>query len=167
LASTHPTLATLVYRIWEDKVLLLRRRKPPFPGFWVAPGGKVDPGESPASCAVRELEEETGFVATRIHLRGLVRETSPQPEWQWLLFIYAVTQASGSLRGESPEGDLRWWDISSVPAALMPDADRIFFPRVIDLSTPPYEALFTYDADLRLCSAVEYGGDGAPRKVEW
>ena len=40
------------------------------------PGGAVDAGESPAEAAVRELEEETGFRAGRLHLLG---EVHPNP----------------------------------------------------------------------------------------
>ena len=32
------------------------------------PAGKVDPGEEPAACAVRELREETGYQARRVEL---------------------------------------------------------------------------------------------------
>lgn len=36
------------------------------------PGGAVDPGETPAAAAARELEEETGFAAADLHLLGVV-----------------------------------------------------------------------------------------------
>ena len=31
------------------------------PGVWVFPGGMIEPDETPAACAARELEEETGI----------------------------------------------------------------------------------------------------------
>lgn len=37
------------------------------------PGGMIDPGESPAGCARRELLEETGFTSTRWEQIGCVR----------------------------------------------------------------------------------------------
>jgi 8-oxo-dGTP pyrophosphatase MutT (NUDIX family) len=40
------------------------------------PGGVVDPGESPAHAALRELEEETGYAAASVTLIGQV---SPNP----------------------------------------------------------------------------------------
>ncbi|MDI6411134.1 MULTISPECIES: NUDIX hydrolase [Streptomyces] len=44
----------------EGAILLQRRRDT---GQWALPGGVQEIGESPAQCAVRECEEETGIVA--------------------------------------------------------------------------------------------------------
>ena len=35
---------------------------------WEIPAGKLDPNEDPATCAARELTEETGLVAGRLEL---------------------------------------------------------------------------------------------------
>ena len=43
------------------------------------PGGAVDAGEDPAGAALRELEEETGYVATELSLLGTVE---PNPAFQ-------------------------------------------------------------------------------------
>jgi len=41
-------------------------------GGWMveAPAGTLEPGEDPAACAARELEEETGWRASRVRLLG-------------------------------------------------------------------------------------------------
>jgi 8-oxo-dGTP pyrophosphatase MutT (NUDIX family) len=44
----------------EGAILLQRRRDT---GQWALPGGAQDIGESPAQCAIRECEEETGIIA--------------------------------------------------------------------------------------------------------
>jgi 8-oxo-dGTP diphosphatase len=41
-----------------DEVLLIRKKRGLGAGKINGPGGKIDPGESPAECAVRETEEE-------------------------------------------------------------------------------------------------------------
>lgn len=44
-----------------DRVLVTRRAQgEQLAGFWEFPGGKIEPGETPARCIVRELEEELG-----------------------------------------------------------------------------------------------------------
>ncbi len=47
----------------EGRVLLFRFATTDRPPFWCTPGGAVDPGESYAEAARRELREETGIEA--------------------------------------------------------------------------------------------------------
>lgn len=149
-APVGPTLVTLVYCLRDGEVLLLERAKPPFPGLWVAPGGKVEPGESPAEGALRELQEETGLRAGSATLRGIIYETSPRADWQWLIFAYVVRQFTGELAGDGREGRLRWWPLRDPSRIPMPEADRHFFQPVVLGTDQPYEHTFHYDAELRL-----------------
>lgn len=47
----------------SDRVLLFQGSDPARPGhrYWFTPGGGLDPGETPAAGAARELAEETGL----------------------------------------------------------------------------------------------------------
>ncbi|MBL6276860.1 NUDIX hydrolase [Micromonospora fiedleri] len=46
----------------QGRLLLMRRHRFVFDRWvWELPGGYVDEGEEPAACAVREVEEETGW----------------------------------------------------------------------------------------------------------
>ena len=44
-----------------ERVLLIRRGKPPSAGFWHFPGGKLEAGESLLEGVAREVKEETGL----------------------------------------------------------------------------------------------------------
>lgn len=149
---THFILATLIYAQRDDRVLMLHRRKEPNFGLWIAPGGKIDPGESPRACAIRELYEETGLRATTPDLRAIITELSPDPDWQWLMFVYRTQVEDGKVQGDGREGRLQWFPIDQVLSLPIPQADAIFFPYVIDPDGPPLEMTFHYDADLTLQS---------------
>ena len=65
LYPARPILAASVAVLREGRVLLARRAKAPGAGRFSLPGGLVEPGETLAEAALRELAEETG-VAARI-----------------------------------------------------------------------------------------------------
>ncbi len=152
----NPILGTLVYCLRNNQVLLMCRNKEPNLGLWVAPGGKIEVGESPYECAIRELVEETGLRAREVHFRGLVAETSPRADWQWLLFIYVVTRFDGDVLADEREGILQWWSLDAAQHLPMPEADQVFFPKVIDLRKPFYQAKFVYDQAIRLVEVIEH-----------
>ncbi len=146
----QPTLATLVYaRRPDGSVLLRHRRRPPFCGQWVAPGGKIEPNESPVDCAQREFQVETGLNALDLKLRAVIREVSPRADFDWLLFLYRCC-AAGSHHGESLEGEVRWWGRNDLEHAVVPAGDRWWLPHVLGENGRLLEATIHYDAALAI-----------------
>jgi len=143
-------LATLIYAVREDQVLMLYRHKEPNLGLWIAPGGKIDADESPRECAIRELFEETGLTAVNPILRAVITELSPRPDWQWLMFIYRTEVQAGQAHGGNHEGTLQWFPTAEVLDLPIPQADAIFYPWAIDPQRPAQEWQFWYDDDLQL-----------------
>jgi len=70
----------------DGRVLMLRRLKEPFAGYWTAPGGKLLPHEDPREAVLREVREETELVLEEPELRLIASETGPE-YYNWLLFF--------------------------------------------------------------------------------
>src|ERR1700679_3330242 len=68
----HPGAAAVVAVDDSGRVCLVRQYRHGVEDFlWEIPAGKLDPGEAPEACAVRELAEETGVQARRWTPLGL------------------------------------------------------------------------------------------------
>ncbi len=72
----HPGAAAVVPFLSDREVLLIRQFRHAAGGTILeVPAGKLDPGESPETCAVRELEEEAGQRAGRLVSLGWIFTT--------------------------------------------------------------------------------------------
>ena len=123
--------STLCYVERDGRYLMLRRRKEPFVGFWTAPGGKLEPGETPEEAICREIGEETGLVLASLELRLITSERGPHPAYNWLLFIFHGTALPGPVRA-GDEGELRWFARDELEKAAVPDVDRRLFGLLFD-----------------------------------
>lgn len=82
----HP-LAVCVLFINYDHVLSVSRRNDITK--WGLPGGKVDPGESAISAAVREVQEEIGFSVEPSRLMYLYRAECPgEVHYDVITYLY-------------------------------------------------------------------------------
>jgi len=63
----HPGAAAVVPVKDDGTVVMVRQSRPAFGAFiYEIPAGKLHPGEDPRDCAVREVEEETGYKVGRL-----------------------------------------------------------------------------------------------------
>ena len=58
--------ATLLFIVKGGRILLIRKKRGLGAGKVNGPGGKIDPGETPEECAVRETMEELGVRGTGV-----------------------------------------------------------------------------------------------------
>jgi 8-oxo-dGTP diphosphatase len=96
----HPVAAVGVVCIKDDKVLLVRRAKPPLEDRWSLPGGRIEWGEAAKDAALRELKEETGCEAEIIGLIDVVdavlTRSGADAAWgHYVLIDYAARWTAG------------------------------------------------------------------------
>ncbi len=72
----HPGASAVVPLFPDGRVRLIRQFRYAAEAFILeVPAGKLDPGETPARCAAREVEEEAGVRAGRLHSLGFIFTT--------------------------------------------------------------------------------------------
>lgn len=63
----HPEASAMIPFITESEILMVRQFRYALGRETIEiPAGKVDPGEKPDECVIRELKEETGYEARRV-----------------------------------------------------------------------------------------------------
>ncbi|MFF0474324.1 NUDIX hydrolase [Streptomyces sp. NPDC004284] len=91
---------------------------------WTLPGGGMEHGEDPVRTVVREVEEETGYLAEPTALLGIDsirrpwRRLGVPGDWQGLRIIYEAQVTGGALRHETGGStDLAaWHPLDTVPS---------------------------------------------------
>ncbi|ARK32040.1 8-oxo-dGTP diphosphatase [Halalkalibacter krulwichiae] len=133
-----------------DKALVLQK---PSRGWWVAPGGKMEPGETIKESAEREFREETGLIISA-DLRAvstIVIMEGDQVADEWMMFTFHATSFQGKQLAQSPEGKLEWKQITEVPNLPMAPGDKHMFRHVFHGKGIMY-GTFYYTKDFELIS---------------
>src|SRR5579864_2888069 len=124
--TPKPGLTVAVALIVRNSKLLVcqRHRDDSHALQWEFPGGKVEPGESPAQALVRELREELGVDAMigKELYRTRHRYGDSQSEFR-LIFFQADVDDSASFQNLVFE-KFEWTDISSLPRYDFLEADK-------------------------------------------
>jgi acetyl-CoA carboxylase carboxyl transferase subunit beta len=117
-AEKQPVVcAGAVVRDGTGRLLLARRGHAPGAGRWSLPGGRVEPGETPAAAAAREVFEETGLTVAVGELLATV------PIGDYLVHDFAASVTGGELRAGDDASDVRWCTLDD--AALLPLTDNL------------------------------------------
>lgn len=135
----------------EGQVLLLKK---PRRGWYVAPGGKVDPGESIYEAAVREFQEETGANPVAPHLKGtytmVITDTEEKRVLdEWMLFTFIAHDLEGEPFGETVEGVLEWHPVEHLHTLPMAEGDRANLLFAVSEEGMQY-GTFTYTEQFKL-----------------
>ncbi|MBL8543394.1 MAG: NUDIX hydrolase [Hyphomonadaceae bacterium] len=81
------------------RLLLIKRKKPPFEGQYALPGGFVDLGETVEAAALRELKEETGVEGKIETLIGVYSDPTRDPRGHTVSAAFLVRTDAASAQG--------------------------------------------------------------------
>jgi len=89
--TTVTRKAVLCYLFKSNATLLQLKSKGKFgAGYWNAPGGKIEEGESPETAAAREVYEETGLAVNSLRLHGeLLFVFEEDEEYNQQVFVFS------------------------------------------------------------------------------
>jgi len=94
-------------------------------GKWNGLGGKLESGESPEECVIREVYEESGLIIKNPNLRGIMTFPKFDDIDDWLVFLYTATDFNGDLI-ESNEGALKWINNNEILNLNLWEGDKIY-----------------------------------------
>jgi len=100
---------------WQ--ILLIQRKKPPFPGCWALPGGFVDPDEDLPEAAERELQEETGATGVHLEQRRTYGHPKRDPRGRTITVAYAgiLDAIPSGICGADDAAEARWFPLDELP----------------------------------------------------
>jgi 8-oxo-dGTP diphosphatase len=108
------------------RVLLIKRKRPPFQGRWAIPGGFIEIDEDLESAARREFQEETGLSAGRVKQLHAFGDPKRDPRGRTISVVFVTRLAIGAARPRAADdaSEVAWHSLRDLPKLAF-DHDRI------------------------------------------
>ncbi len=143
---------TLCFVVREDEMLLIRKKRGLGAGKIVGPGGRLEPGETPLECAVREVQEELCVTPRGVVARG---EHRFQFVDGYSIHVFAFTAEGFEGRPtETDEAIPLWTPLARIPYHEMWEDNRIWLPLM--LQGIPFSGRYVFEDDVMLDHALEH-----------
>ena len=132
------TLVVAAALIDPDGRVLIAERPPgkAMAGLWEFPGGKIEPGETPETALIRELDEELGITVKPACLAPFTFASHGYPQFHLLMPLYLCRRWDGTPEPREHSA-IKWVRprelIANPDAFPMPPADLPLLPMLRDL----------------------------------
>jgi len=108
----------------DGRVLICQRPEgKQLAGLWEFPGGKVEPGETPEACLIRELEEELGIQVAKACLAPFVFASHEYESFHLLMPLYLCRKWEGQVVNREHKA-MAWVKPNKLTDYPMPPADE-------------------------------------------
>ncbi len=98
----------------NGKVVLIKRKNPPFENCYALPGGFVEKGETVEQALAREVKEETGLDIVIVKLVGVYSEPDRDPRGRVVSLCY-LAEARGEPVPGADAKDIALFGLSELP----------------------------------------------------
>lgn len=117
----------------EGRVLIAERPEgKSMAGLWEFPGGKVEPGETPEQCLVRELEEELAIKTWQSCLAPIAFASHTYEDFHLLMPLFVCRKWEGMI--DPQEGQrVAWVKPNRMREYPMPPADEPLVAQLRDM----------------------------------
>ncbi len=113
MSERRPQLCVGAIAVFAERLLLIRRGRPPDVGRWSIPGGRVESGETVIEAVVRELAEETGLEGVCGPLVGWTEQVGDAGHFVILDFAVHVLDDQDPVAGDDAL-EATWVELSEV-----------------------------------------------------
>lgn len=138
--------ATLCFLIQDGQILLIRKKRGLGAGKINGPGGRIEPGEEPHECAVRETSEEVGLTPLNVQNRGELHFQFADG-YSLHCAVFVAHEFTGDLI-ETDEALPIWTPLDNIPYDEMWADDIHWLPGVIAGGT--FRGYFHFDGEKML-----------------
>ena len=112
----------------DNKVLLVRRGKPPAEGVWAIPGGSVKLGETLQQAAEREILEETGVTIRAREpaytFESIQRDVSGAIRFHYVIIDLNADYVDGEPKPADDALDARWFSPNDIQTMKVSEPTR-------------------------------------------
>ncbi len=147
---------TLCYIEKGNKYLMLHRTKKEKDcnrDKWIGIGGKLEKGETPKQCILREAKEETGLSLISPEYRGIVYFISDKYENE-CMHLFKAKQFVGTLT-ECDEGDLEWIEKRRLRDMTVWEGDKLFL-ELLETDCDFFNMALNYEGEKLVSHAVNF-----------
>jgi 8-oxo-dGTP diphosphatase len=109
-----PKLTVDAVTILNGKIVLVKRKNPPYQGKFALPGGFVEIGETTENAVKRELKEETGLSAEIVKLLDVYSDPDRDPRGHTVSVCYLLI-GKGEPVADTDAKDIEVFDITKIP----------------------------------------------------
>jgi len=116
----------------DERVLISKRPKGKYmSGFWEFPGGKLEVGETPEECLIREIKEEIDINLSNFCFSPLTFSLNEYDEFNILLLLYVCREWEGIILGKEKQ-ELKWVFPKDLYDKNLLPADKELIPFIRD-----------------------------------